>query len=96
METKFNVGDILTDKNTSTRYRIICIKSNQVVLCQMDCDTLNLYSHDIRVVVSLIETFAVLSTAFIISTIRMMTSFTRCMPVVQSVCHLNAVWMSAI
>ena len=33
METKFNVGDILTDKNTSTRYRIICIKSNQVVLC---------------------------------------------------------------
>ena len=25
METKFNVGDILTDKNTSTRYRIICI-----------------------------------------------------------------------
>ena len=59
METKFNVGDILTDKNTSTRYRIICIKSNQVVLCQMDCDTLNLYSHDIRVVVSLIETFAV-------------------------------------
>lgn len=57
METKFNVGDILTDKNTSTRYRIICIKSNQVVLCQMNCDTLNLYSHDIRVVASLIETF---------------------------------------
>lgn len=41
METaKFKVGDILVDKKTSTRYRIIFVSGTQVIVCQMDCNKL--------------------------------------------------------
>ena len=57
METaKFKVGDILVDKKTSTRYRIIFVSGTQVIVCQMDCNKLNLLDFDIAIIESLLDT----------------------------------------
>ena len=57
METaKFKVGDILADKKTSTRYRIIFVSGTQVIVCQMDCNKFNLFDFDIATIESLLDT----------------------------------------
>lgn len=48
------VGDILTDNVQSTKYRVITIQKDVVILCQMDIEKLVLIDYDLSTALSLI------------------------------------------
>lgn len=49
------VGNILRDKETGNRYRIISISQNTIILCELDTEKLNLVDNDCAIVLELLS-----------------------------------------
>jgi len=49
------VGNIVTDVQKGTKYRIIAIINNEVILCEMEVTKFNLYCHSLSIIVDLLS-----------------------------------------
>lgn len=54
MNEIISVGEILKDKSSNKRYRVIDLRKNLIILCEMDISKFKLSAHDIGVIVPLI------------------------------------------